>query len=359
MKIRSLSLIALFLLSLTTAGAQTKVMKVNAIKANNYGVEYVLPKTQLVVEVHYTETRCEAGPYARYASRYLGLDESAVVFEDETFFYLNKVDLSEKGIPNKEQTYLVEFKAKSVAPFVCLTPDGMIRTINAECQDEEESHETPSVLAENKSFISPQSIFTEEYLRAGSVSKMAEVAAKNIYSIRESRQDILTGEIENMPKDGEAMKIVLASLEEQERLWTELFTGKKVRKTLTHRIIIDPVMELEREVLFRFSKYYGIVGRDDLSGSPVYLNLKDLKTVDIPEPDPKRKAKEPQSIVYNLPGKALIEVFYGTTSLYRGEHDVTQLGTTQILGTKMFEEKNQPVKVYFYPQTGAIKQIIQ
>ncbi|MDL2243259.1 DUF4831 family protein [Bacteroidales bacterium OttesenSCG-928-J19] len=359
MRIRVYYLVVLFLLSLTTAGAQTKVMKVNAIKANNYGVEYVLPKTQFVVEVEYTETLCEAGPYARYASRYLGLDESAVVFEDETFFTLNKVYISEKGIPNKEQTYLVSFKARTVSPFVCLTADGMIRTINAECKDEEQYRETPPTLTETKSFISPQSIFTEEYLRAGSVSKMAEVAAKNIYQIRESRQDIITGEVENMPKDGEAMKIVLASLEEQERLWTELFTGKKSRKSHTHQIVVDPAMELDKEILFRFSKYYGIVDQDDLSGSPVYMNLKDLKTVEIPIPDPKRQAKEPQSIVYNLPGKALIELFYGTAPLYRGKHDVTQFGTTQILATKMLDDKNNPVKVYFYPQTGAIKQIIQ
>ena len=49
---------------------------------------------------------------------------------------------------------------------------------------------------------------------AGSTAKQAEVAAKQIYRIRESRLNILTGEADNLPPDGEAMKLVIQQLEE-------------------------------------------------------------------------------------------------------------------------------------------------
>lgn len=350
----------LLALPLVTAFAQTKVIKTNALKSNNFGIEYVLPKTVLAVEIEYTETKQTAGQYARYASRYLGLNENEVVSEDQTFFTLDKVTVLNKYLPDKEKSYLVEFKAKTTAPFVYLTEDGVICTINAEYTPPAPTqNENIRTNTNKESFFTPQSIFTEEYLHAGSTSKMAEVAAKNIYSIREGRQEIIMGEVENMPKDGEAMRIVLNSLDEQERLWTELFIGKQT--TVKHKkvIHIEPYTELERDVLFRFSKFMGIVDKNDLSGSPVFINIFDLKTVAIEEPDPKKKAKEPQSLVYNVPGKARVEVYNGNQLVYRGEHDITQFGKTQVLADNIFEDKNKPVKIYFYPETGAVRQIIQ
>ena len=38
---------------------------------------------------------------------------------------------------------------------------------------------------------------------------------------------------------------------------------------------------------------------------------------------------------------------------------ITQFGTREGLAPVMFEDKKAPVKVLFYPETGAIKQIIQ
>lgn len=347
----------LFLLASLSIQAQTKVIKTNALKSNNYGVEYVLPKTQFVIEVEYSEIVKKSGQYARYASRYLGLKDDQVNFDDQTVFVLDNIRVREQGIPNKDQAYLVEFKAKTTAPFVYLTSDGVICTINAEYVPEQE--EKMLVAGTKKeSFISPQSIFTEEYLHAGSIGKMAEVAAKNIYSIRETRQDILMGEVENMPKDGEALRIVLSSLEEQEKLWVNLFAGTTEIKKHTREITFDPVMELDKDILFRFSKFKGIADREDLSGMPVFISLTDLKTVEIPVLDPKRKAKEPQSIVYNVPGKGHVEIHFGDRLMYQASHNVTQFGITQILGTSIFEDKTNPVKIYFYPNTGGIKQII-
>ena len=59
---------------------------------------------------------------------------------------------------------------------------------------------------------------------AGSTSRQAEVAAKQIYRIRESRLDILTGEADNLPPDGDAMKLVIQQLEAQEQALSQLFT---------------------------------------------------------------------------------------------------------------------------------------
>jgi len=336
-------------------------MKVNAAKSNDYGIRYMLPQTVLNITVEYSQVQKKAGPYARYASRYLGIPDSEVIIENQIYYALDKVFVSEKRIPNKDQSYLILFKSKTSAPFVYLTEDGLICSVNAESQPE-----APSAFAENTKSpvadlpkINPQSIYTEEYLRAGSIGKMAEVAAKNVYRIRESRQDLLTGEVENVPKDGEALRIILANLEAQEKLWMELFTGSIETKTYSKELSIEPVTETSREILFRFSKYLGVVDVDDLSGEPVYWNLKDLKTVDILTPDPKRKVKEPQSIVYNIPGKAEIEIYTVNRKIGSATVNVTQFGTTEILATELFDDKKGPIQIHFYPNTGGIRQIIR
>jgi hypothetical protein len=357
-----LLLFGLLVACINSSLAQTQVIKVNALKTNDYGVQYMLPKTVLKITIEYSETKQKAGPYAKYASRYLGVNDSEVISEDLTYYGLSTVSVTETYVPNKEQSYLVAFKSKTTAPFVYLTEDGVICTINAEYVSDAANDikkETTTVTKATTPAINPQSIYTEEYLRAGSVSKMAEVAAKNIYKIRESRQDILTGEAENVPKDGEAMRIILGNLDAQEKLWRELFTGSEETVKHTQQLTIEPVEEVSKEVLFRFSKYAGVVDTEDLSGNPVYWNLKDLKTVEIPESDPKKKVKEPQSIVYNIPGKANVEIYNGTKKFYSSTINVTQFGTTQILGPSLLDDKKTPVQVYFYPNTGAIKQIIQ
>lgn len=356
-------LIFFFIGSVSQVYSQTKVIRANAVKSNDYGVQYFLPKTILEIDIEYTETKQKAGPYARYAARYLGVNDSEVVTDDKTVYSFNKISVSEIGIPNKHQSYLVAFKSKTTAPFVYLTEEGVICSINAEYTPENNPKQTVNVhhsnTASGVSSINPQSLYTEEYLHAGSISKMAEVAAKNIYRIRESRQDILTGETDNVPKDGEAIKLILDKLDAQEKSWTGLFLGTKEVTVKNKRFTLEPDDEIEKEILFRFSKYLGIVDADDLSGSPFYLNLKNLHTVEIPTDDPKAKKKEAESIVYNVPGKAQLEIFTDKKKVYSETINITQFGITRILETAVFEDKKAPVKILFYPHLGAIRQIIQ
>jgi hypothetical protein len=205
-----------------------------------------------------------------------------------------------------------------------------------------------------------QPIFTEEYFNAANITKKAEILAKQIYKLREYRTDLLTGEADNAPRDGEGLNIVLSNLEAQEKALVELFLGTTSVESFDAEFELEPISDIEKEVLFRFSKYNGIVDPDDLSGSPVYINVNNLNITEDPVPvDPKRKPKESQSIVYNIPGQATVEVFYGINSIYKNTFLIAQFGRKQILAPSLFDDKKSNVKVYFYPETGAIKQIIQ
>ena len=348
-----------FLLGIASpAFSQTRVEKKIAMKSNGYGVTYSLPKTSLVVTAEITQVTCKAGPYYKYAEKHLGVKDA--VMSDHVYYELSKVYLQNKGVPDDENTYIVEFKPKTTAPFVYLTDDGLLCAINTDYTPAESVVSVAKRSAQQAEREPAHAVMTEELLMAGSVTRQAEVAARQIYKLRENRMDILSGEADNMPPDGEAMKIVLQQINDQEQALTALFIGEKRRKTTFHETRVVPEDDLNREVLFRFSEKLGVLDADDLGGTPIYLTLR--ATDRAPELDPKeaeKKAKSMKGIIYNVPGKAEATIEMGDDRLYRGEVQDVQFGTHEALAPVIFEDKKAPVKITFYPETGAIKQIIQ
>jgi len=329
--------ICLLLGMASPAFSQTRVEKKIAMKSNGYGVTYSLPKTSLVVTAEITQVTCKAGPYYKYAEKYLGVKDA--VMSDHVYYELSKVYLQNKGVPDEANTYIVEFKPKTTAPFVYLTDDGLLCTINADYSPTESVVAVAKRSAQAAEKEQVPALMTEELLMAGSVTRQAEVAARQIYKLRETRMDILSGEADNMPPDGEAMKIVLQQLTDQEQALTALFVGEKHRKTTFHETRIVPDDDLDREVLFRFSEKLGLLDPDDLEAE--------------------KKEKAMKGIIYNVPGKADARIEMGDKQLYRGEVQVVQFGSHEALAPVMFEDRKAPIKVIFYPETGAIKQIIQ
>ena len=355
---RNIAIIGCLICSITLS-AQTKVTKRIATKSNNYGVTYFLPKTTFIVEAEVAKTVRHAGQYYMYAEKHLGATPQ--ITEDNTSYELKKVTLTNKGVPDSDQSFTVEFKAGTAAPFVYLTEDGLICTINADYTAPKPAT-TTSEQTKPRATTSSANVLSEELLMAGSTARQAEVAAKQIYRIRESRMNILTGDADNMPPDGEAMKLVIQQLEDQEKALMNLFYGTETTETSTCELTVVPVDDVEKDVLFRFSTKLGVLEADDLGGDPVYMDMQVTERAPVLDAkEAQKKEKNMKGIIYNLPGKAAINIYLGTRTLYQGEQQVTQFGTQESLAQTMLDDKKSasPVKVYFYPETGAIRQIIQ
>ena len=355
---KNIVIVALFILlnaNLTTA--QTRVEKKVATKATGYGVTYSLPKTVLVITVEVTKTTYSAGPYFRYADIHLGIKDP--IIEDRVEFEIDGVSLVNKGIPDENNSYVVEFRSGTVAPYVFLTGDGLLCSINTEYTPVESVSGTIPPVTESEN-MNVTTVFTEEYLKAGTVARQAEVAAKQIYLLRERKLDILTGNADNMPPDGESMRLIIKGLDDQEKMLTRLFAGNFTKETFSHEITLIPQDNINDDVLFRFSNRKGILDADDLGGDPVYINLHITEQAPVLSPrDAERKEKSMKGIIYNLPGKAQVDIKTTQNTLYRGEVQVVQFGTRESLAPVMFEDRRSPVKVTFYPETGAIKQVSQ
>ena len=351
--------IAILLIS-TSLKAQTPIRH-NALKSNKYGVVYSLPLTQLDFELKISKTTNKRGNYYQYAKQYLSIDNP--ILEDKVVYKLESVDVHNVGIPDKNNTYLIEFKSNSAEPFVYLTKDGMLCSINDNAPITEQAI-TNQPKVESAESVNAQSLLTEEILLAGSSAKQAELIAKQIFALRLSRSDILTGEAANMPPDGEAYKLVMNQINMQEKALLELFSGNVKTEYSTSTVSIIPgLKDIDKQVSFRFSEKLGQVDADDLAGEPVYLSLINKN----PQPQIELSDKELRSqekkfsegVVYNIPGKAKLTISYGNKVLADLETDVVQYGTQDVLTKQMFDSRKQPIKVQFYPHLGAVKQITQ
>lgn len=353
--------IAIIFLSVAGSIPAQDIVKMSAVKANNYGVTYSLPKTSIVVTVDYTKTTRKAGPFYQYAERYLNITNP--IIEDETVYTLENIEATTKGIADKDKSYQVEFKPNCIAPYVNLTKDGLICAINS---DYTFTNQESNTVPENQSTqpIDPSLYFSEEILHAGSNAKQAELIAKKIYQLRESRNSILNGEADNMPPDGDAYKLVMQQLDEQEKALTGMFTGTETKEVLKQDFTIIPdEKNISEKVIFRFSLKMGIVDADNLGGAPVYLSLKNLtpkqETFLTPKEQKDLDKKFSKGIIYNLPGKANLQIVFNNKAYINTECMIAQYGTQEVLTPEIFDNKKQPIKVIFYPDQGSIKEIIQ
>ncbi len=334
-----------------------KTVRMDAIKGNNYGVAYSLPKSVLEVTVEYSKKVKKAGEFYMYSERYLNV--SNPITEDITEYELNKIDAQVTGAPDPLQSFLVEFRPNSAMAFVTLTEDGLLCAINADYSFPKNSTDSEK-LAVNPT-IDARQFFTEEIMRAGSSAKQAELIAKQIYKIRESRNDIITGEADNMPPDGEAYKLVMKQLDDQEKALSGLFLGIEDAQPMKKVIRIDLSNKDVKDVIIsRFSKKLGVVDNNNLAGEPIYLSLSKKSSMSAPilsEKESKDFEKKLTSgIVYNIPGKAALEIEFNNKLYVNKECDVVQFGTRDVLDNKQFGDRNNPLKVIFYPELGAIKQ---
>ena len=331
----------------TSAYAQTDV-STGIMRGKDYGVTYLLPKTEIEIVVQATKHTYMPGEFCKYADRYLRMNN--VSADPNIYWTIDKVQTHVAGVPDKDNVYFVKLKDKTVAPLMELTEDGIVRSINIPLN----SHTIPAtkITAAAQEIIDPRKFLTEEILMASSRAKMAELVAKEIYNIRESKNALVRGQADNMPKDGAQLKLMLDNLTLQERAMTEMFAGKVTTEEKIYTIRIVP-KEMKHEVAFRFSKKLGIVANNDLAGEPVYITIADLKSINIPEADPK---KQVDGIAYNVPGRARVTLDYHNEELYNAEIPVTQFGVVEYLAPVLFN-KNSVIKVLFDTNTGALVKV--
>ena len=331
------------------------------VRENEAAVVYYMPKTELVIHIDYEVVTQTPGVFYQYAERYLGAEE--IIMENNTNCQLRAVRIATESSADTERAYKVTAQKGINTQLVSLSEDGRLVGYgieNASLQFSERSQgelQNGSKAAYSLEAKSEELMpLLEEQFMAGSVAKMAEGAAKQIYRIRETRLNILAGDVEHVPADGKAMELVLNELDKQEQALVALFVGKTQVTHHTHAVRYVPGESVEKEVVCRLSAHNGIVDKNDLSGEPLYLTLAAKKQTLLPAGYIDKNTPLLSQIHYNLPGEAQVTLTFKGKQMAEQTVAVAQYGVAVPLVQDLFDGKAIP-KIKISAETGNILEI--
>ena len=317
------------------------------------GATFFLPKTAIRLTIKVEKTTYTPGDFAPYAERFLRL--SNVSMEPATTYRLISIQQAAIGVRDTTKAFTVKFNRKTSAININLAEDGVILAVNAQAQRQEPSiHFKP---AQKPTAVNPRQFMNEEILAAGSTAKMAQLTAQEIYEIRDSHSQLIKGQADFMPKDGLQLRLMLDQLETQDKALTSLFSGTWDRDTTEQEMTISIDREMQQHLLFRFSKYFGMVDADDMSGAPYYLTIEDQ--TQLPGSNTvgqSKKKKEMNGLYYNVPGKMHAVIYNGENTVSEEYFPAAQFGNVELLSGDLFN-KHYGTKVWFNPLTGAIDRL--
>jgi len=346
------------LVAASTAAQAQATKKLSATKANDYGLIYSLPTTVLDITVEVEKIEKHPGQFYEYARKYL--NENNPVTTNSVTWKLKNVHVNARGVINPKEQYLMTFRP-GYTPYLLMDENDLPLAINTEDVESPEAPELPTPVAAEPTPLQTKAarqVVSEEMLRSVSNAKRAELAAAKIYELRQSRNDLITGQADQMPPDGKAMQIVMDELAAQEAALTAMFVGTEQHSTDVRTFTYTPGDEVSRHVLARISAIDGIVEADNLSGDPIYLSLEITQKGKLPKNEkgePKTMPKD--GVAYCIPGSATLKIDYRGRNFWDGTFDAAQYGVVFGLDPKMFSDKKEPSYVIFDPITGNIVEL--
>ena len=297
---------------------------------------YALPKTVLNIEVEAIRENFHAGPYAKYAKKYLGIEARQA---DELTSKLKSVKINSLIEADQTSRYVLA-QGKGLQTFLALTAQGLIcagdgfsgTSMAWQFSSDEKgdfsgkgvssnyTSETATLYRNNKG--SSTGIRQEMIVEKSSEDKAKE-AAQMIFTFRKMRVQIVTGDTD-ATFSGEAMSAVLEELTRLENEYLTLFTGYSDLSTqkATFTIIPEKTDSQSRIIAFRLSDTEGLVSADNMAGKPYMLEL-------TPEPVSPAMGQPAKNAVvhYRIPAICTAVLREGVNILLQTRIPVHQMGT--------------------------------
>lgn len=351
--------LALIAGSATTNAQQTA--RLTATKANEYGLIYTLPRTEVSITIAARKTLKTPGEFAKYAVKYLG---TKPVLQPSVEWEITDVVIAPEAVADDSEKYLVTLKGGN-GTFITITDDGFPLAVNDASYDGGyTSPSLPEAVAPVPTILEgpeARQAMTPEMIQSRSSAKRAELAAAKIYELRSSRGDIISGQADAMPSDGEAMKLALERIDRQEAALTAMFTGTEQTsvEVRTYTLTLQPDSAGSvRTVVARLSALDGLVDASDLSGAPVYATVTPTSVGRLPVNEKGVEKTFPKGgVAYRIPGTADVSVSFRGKTLASRSIDVAQYGVVFGLDPAIFTSRKSTGYLHFNPLTGAIREV--
>lgn len=305
-------------------------------------VSYALPQTTITIEVEAVREYFYAGPYAKYAQKYLGVDARQA---DQTTCTLSTVRMTPYIEADQNFRYYVN-PDKTTQSFLSLTSQGLIAVNDGSFGESAEWRFTTQAGADfNGKGVSSNLTSEAATLYRGvkedasynriavqqnmvvqkSLEQRAKEAADMIFNLRQKRVQIVTGDTD-ATYSGEAMGAALKEISALEKEYMSMFIGYSDFQTQKLKCDVVPVKNRKSQtyVAFRISDTDGIVSADNMSGKPYLLEI-------VPQPIGEASGKGAQAksnvAIYRIPAICTVRLSDGVTSFLQDRMAIYQLGT--------------------------------
>lgn len=337
---KSISALLLALLSLTAYAADKE----------GEGLTYYLPKTAVNVSLLVEKTTYTPGQMAAYAELYFKTPAKTTA---DTDYRIVGISFSTEGVPDSTKRYTILLDKKHSIFDIDCESNGVLKAINT--KGVTKAAPAKFVAARKPAPLNPNDYMNQDILSAGNLPKMAQMVAQEIYDIRDSRNQLSRGEADFMPNDGEQLRMMLAQLRTQETALMQMFTGVTVKDTTECVFQFVPDPKVQKRTLFRFSKKFGCVADDDLSGDPYYVYVDDEHVYpNLPdEAEAAKKQKDDLVLGVNLPGKIRVRLSAGSQTQASFETYAAQYGQVEPLSGALFGKK-MTARLVLDTVTGAV-----
>ena len=308
-------------------------------------VSYCLPRTTLTLTVTVERESFFAGPYARYAQKYLGIiapQGDAVRYE--------VVDMSLTPSLEADPAARYTVSAKAAEKLLTLTAQGLVSTGMGETPEGTAWHfagkggkdfsargvssnltsVTTTLYKREKNDSSFNRVAVQQSrVVSKPLDQRAEEAAEKLLELRETRLDILSGSTD-ADFSGEALGAAVREIAALEDEYLSMFTGYSVRERQTLSFDLIPSSGTKRnvQVAFRLSDEDGLVGADNLTGQPFTIEYEPEARADDETPDPKFKG---EYIRYRIPAVCRIRISDGVKTYLTARLPIAQKGQTALL----------------------------
>lgn len=300
-------------------------------------VSYALPQTTITFEVEAVLENFYAGPYAKYAQKYLGVNARQ---EDQKTCVLSAVKMTPHIEADQSQRYYVT-PDKGALSFLSLTSQGLIAVSDgsfgngsqwrfasqagADFSDKGVSSNLTSEATTLFRGVDGNRVAVQQNMVVQkSLEQRAQEAAEMIFDLRKKRVQIVTGDTD-ATYSGEAMGAALAEIAALEKEYMSMFIGYSDFQT--QKMKCDVVPEKDRKsqtyVAFRLSDTDGIVSADNMSGRPYLL---ELTPQTISPASGKPAAAKGTVAIYRIPAVCSVKLTDGVNPILQDRIAVYQLG---------------------------------
>ncbi len=340
--IKSFICAAALLLSVT---ASAQILNAGA-PAPAGAIIYSLPSTTISLKVTADHESFVAGPYAKYAEKYLGIAARETSGDTYTINSIEMIPYVEADPSVRVAVNLGTAKGAS-ANFLNFCSQGLIITSDSYTgkpaqwrfpsvagQEQFASSGATSNLA-NTTTTLYKTVKTAEGLEKvpvqqtqvveKSVERKAEETAAMIFNLRQKRMEIITGDTD-ATYSGEAMDAAIKEITRLEQEYLSLFIGKSVKDQQT--VVFDVVPSANNAnqmyIAFRISDTQGLVPASNMGGRPIVLELQKEGESGVSEAAVSSKDR----IYYRKPATMLVKVLDGQKLIMQSRMPVYQLGET-------------------------------